>query len=405
MAPVESKQFVEDGTAAVTGFRRALANILAEVGCRPDRSRELSRRFGLDKTLTWRVSRFVTEEDAWAAVQHIPRRPSIRIFVDAMSRHGASEASVAAVLEALEEFEQFVETHSGDRETLEVMAGNGASGVSSKRLSAFQKSAFQANSAIWGVSAKVQYSIMLVVPSASKAEMVDVGVLSGFVGLRRLRPDRGWAVGRLEQWDHTYAGTDAPVVPMDRSTVTDGVPVLPQFCSSPVPVMQLVKGAGEKQRIEIARGQVGNTGACDVVLGWRWPATASMYESQPGECGEFGLQLSTPVESSILDVFVHRSMEFAMHPEAGLYGDLPADPSYRADGGRASPLIAATDVIRLSAMPADIATADVPRYDELLEFGTGQMGHTAMDLVGFRYRLRYPPIPTIAIMKHPLMRR
>jgi hypothetical protein len=405
MPPIESKQFIEDGTAAVTGFRRALADILAEVGCRPDRSRELSRKLGLDKTLTWRVSRFVTEEDAWAAVPHIPRRPSIRIFVDAMAKHGASDQSVTAVLEALDEFERFVETHSGDRETLEVMAGAGASGVSAKRLAAFQKSAYQANSGIWGVSAKVQYSICLMAPSAAKPDMVDLGIITGFVGLRRLRPDRGWAVGTIDQWDHQYASADAPVVPLDPESLVNGVPVLPRFCSSPLPPMRLVKGQGDQQRIELERGEIGNAGACDVVLGWKWPATASMYESTPNERGELGIHLSTPVESSILDVFVHKSMGFAMRPEAGLYSELPADPSYPSDGGRASPLAAATDIIRLGTADADIATSDVPEYGEIVRFGAEKMGIAPGEFSGFRYRLRYPPIPTIAIMKHPLLRR
>ena len=185
----------------------------------------------------------------------------------------------------------------------------------------------------------------------------------------------------------------------------NGVPVLPQFCTSPLPAMRLVKGVGEQRRIELERGQVGNTGACDGVLGWRWPATASIYESQPGECGELGIHLSTPVESSIRDVFVHRSMTFAMRPEAGLFSALPPYPSYPGDGGRASPLTAPTDVIRLGAAPADINTADVPGYNEMLGFGAAQMGFATNELVGFRYRLRYPPIPTIALMKHPLLRR
>ena len=405
MPPIESKHFIEHGTAAVTGFRRALANILAEVGCRPDRSRELSRKLGLDKTLTWRVSRFVTEEDAWAAVPHIPRRPSVRIFVDAMAKHGASERSVTAVMDALDEFERFVETHSGDRETLEVMAGSSATGVSAKRLAAFQKSAYQANSGIWGISAKAQFSLCFVVPSRAKPDFVDVGFISGFVGLRRLRPDRGWAVGTLDSWDHSYAGENAPVIPLDRDLMQDGVPVLPQFCSTPLPPMRLVQGTGTQKRIELERGEVGIAGACDVVLGWKWPATASMYESTPNERGELGIHLSTPVESAFLDVFVHRSMEFAMRPEAGLYSHLPADPSFPAEGGRASALAAPSEVIRLGTADSDIATSDVPMYGDLVRFGAEKMGVLPEELHGFRYRLRYPPIPTIAIMKHPLLRR
>jgi hypothetical protein len=62
-------------------------------------------------------------------------------------------------------------------------------------------------------------------------------------------------------------------------------------------------------------------------------------------------------------------------------------------------------VIRLGTADSDIATSDVPMYGDLVRFGAEKMGVMPEELHGFRYRLRYPPIPTIAIMKHPLLRR
>jgi hypothetical protein len=47
----------------------------------------------------------------------------------------------------------------------------------------------------------------------------------------------------------------------------------------------------------------------------------------------------------------------------------------------------------------------VPEYGEIVRFGAEKMGIAPGEFSGFRYRLRYPPIPTIAIMKHPLLRR
>lgn len=84
--------FQHDAKHAVTTVRCALANLFVSVRADPSQPQENSRRFRLDKTLTWRLSRVICEDDIWAAAPFIPRRPSIEILPGTLSEHGARRA-------------------------------------------------------------------------------------------------------------------------------------------------------------------------------------------------------------------------------------------------------------------------------------------------------------------------
>ncbi len=417
----DARPFADDGKCAVHGMRRALAEVLTSVGADADQPQEISRQFGIDKTLAWRISRVVREEDVWEAVQHIPRRPSIRLFVDAMARHGAPEKPLETVWRALGEFERFVELHSGDRETLEMMVSAGARRSAGKRLESFRKAGFQASSAIWGVQARTQISLHLMAPSALDPEALSMSTVCGLTDFRRLRPDVPWAVASLSHWEtaeppaNGTGGAGAPhgtaiadrwqPIPMDPAVPAGAPPLLQEFCSRPLPELDRFKEREGLVRYLLREGPVGNTAAATVVFGWNLPRAASPYEGYPGETGEHGVMLTTPVEAVIHDLFIHRSLAFAFGPTAHVYSQLPGGPQYPASGPRIGLLPVGGEVIDLGAGPPDTTTTELPRYREMAEVAVRQMGFELSDFQGYRFRVRYPPIPALAVLRHPLLRR
>lgn len=407
MSAIESRMFVSDGKTAVHGLRRALADVLASVGADADQPQEISRQFGLDKTLAWRISRVVREEDVWEAVQHIPRRPSIRIFVDAMRRHGATPDRVEMVWSALDEFERFVHVHSGDRETLEMMVSAGAKRSAHKRLETFRKTGFQANSAIWGVQARTQISLHVMAPSLVAQDQLSLSIVCGLTEFRRLRPDVPWAVASLTQWDgeETAFRDRWQPLALDPEQSRDAPPLLREFCSQPLPDLETYREREGLVRFMLKEGPVGNTAAATVVFGWTYPTSASCFESYPDEKGEHGVMLTTPVESVVHDLFIHRSLTFAFGPTAHVYSQLPGGPQYPGSGPRAGLLPVGSDVVDLGAGPPDTTTPELPRYREMVELTTRRMGFQLNEFQAYRFRLRYPPIPSMAVLRHGLLRR
>jgi hypothetical protein len=63
------------------------------------------------------------------------------------------------------------------------------------------------------------------------------------------------------------------------------------------------------------------------------------------------------------------------------------------------------EVVGLGGQPPNMTTIEVPRYQELVEFTLARLGRSADEFHGFRHRVRYPTIPTVAVLRHPLLRR
>lgn len=387
-------------------LRRAFSDILVAAGADPVRPQDVSRRFGIDKTLSWRIARVIREEDAWEAVAHIPRRPSVRIFVNKMAQHGVPQEKLDALLTSVGEFERFIEIHTGDRETLEMMVGSAARRSAEKRMETFRKNGYQASSAVWGVRARVQFSASFVFPSATEGEL-RTAMLCGFGSLRRLRPNVPWTVAAVMAWDDK--GRTEPVargpVPLHPEGHFGGAPLLPEFCSTPRPILRPVQSGNGRCRFELIEGDVGNTAATTVVLGWAWSETVPAYASTPGEMGEHGMRMSTPVEEAFKDVYIHRSLAFAKNVTASVYSDLPDGPRYPDVGGHPAVLPVTTEVADLGESPPDTTTPEFPRYPDLVRFTAQHLGFSSDDFHGFRYRLRYPPIPSFVVMRHALLER
>jgi len=396
--------FLESAQVVVRGLRRALAELLASVGADPSQPQEISRAFGLDKTLAWKVARVVREHDPSDAIGHIPRRPSFQILVAALAKHGAPIDKVEALWAAVEAFERFVALHSDDRETLEVMVGTTRARTGAKRLEAFRKSAFQANSAIWGVRAKLQVSLHLVAPTHVGSDRLSMATIAGFHDFKRLRPDVPWTIAKFAQWNMAGHAIERPqsFVPMDPALHPDDPPILREFSSEPLPAMRNVNAPGGGVRFEMTQGSVGNTAAATVILGWVDRSVVSAVETFPGECGEHGVFLSTPVESVAHDLLIHKALVFANNPTSHLYSELPGGPKYPSDGEDLGQLPFHESVQDLGVGPPELITPEIPRYRELAEKGAASLGYSLDDFRGYRLRFNYPPIPSLAILRHAL---
>jgi hypothetical protein len=406
----ESKEVLNEGRAAVHNLRRALAGVLSAVGADAGEPQETSRRFRLDKTLAWRIASAVREEDPWEALQHIPGRPGIGIFVTAMSSHGAPADRIESVWEALAQFEKFIATHTRDRETFEMMVSTGGGGgrkSAEKRLEASRKAGSQANSALLGVRATAHFCAHFVAPSDTTG-MVDLAMVSSLVGFCRLRSNVPWAIATLRGWKGPQSEADASsydLIPIDERIAKGEPPILREFCTQPVPEIRVSEHPPGTFRFMLAEGPVGYSAAATVVTGWLYKATAPIAEGYPGEKAEYGANLCTPADALVFDLFVHRELPVELDVRARVYSLFPGGPQYPDPGSEATLLPVPIEVIDKGYGAPDSPTQEFARYRELAQRVGARMGKSLDDFHLFRYRLPYPPIPALAVLSHPLQRR
>jgi hypothetical protein len=396
--------FAEDAKRVLKDLRSSLSALVESVGADASFPQEMSRRFGLDKSLTWKVARVIGGDDTLSAATHMPGRAGLLTFVDALEHAGAPHERAGSVRDAIDRFESFITTHSGDRSTLEIMLGGVSERLSPKRIEFFRKLAFQGNSAIWGVQAKTQVSLHFIAPNPTDPDKLDVGIVCGLIDFRRLRPDALWAVAsRFHLIDDGTLDAFKKVVPIDPALGPRDTPLLRQFCSQPLAELREVP-AGPGIRYEFTEGPVGITAAATCILGWLDRGDVSRYRSETDNYGEHIVNLNTPVETLVHDVYIHRSLGFAIPPEVHVYSQMPGGPVYPRDGRKKGVMALPEETIDLGS-PPDCTIAALPRCTQMVEFAARNLGWALSDFHGFRYRLKYPPLPALALFRYRLPER
>jgi hypothetical protein len=323
--------------------------------------------------------------------------------MNALVKAGAPAELVSAVQAALQEFERMIDLHSGDRENLEIMLGNVTSEGQRDRAEAQRKLSFRGNSATWGVQAKVQLCSNFIAPGTDP-RMVDLAWLSGFVDFWRLRRDAVWAMAAARKTADD--GTSLPVSklrPIDpEHDQLDAVPLMSEFCSRPLPDLRLERERDGTTRYELKEGQIGNTAATTCIVGLYGRNFASRYREPNDTRGEHFARLYTPVETVFHDLFVHKALHYALAPELLLYSQMPGGPVFPPINPERGRLEVHDPIIDLGGSPPDLVTPEFPRYPEMVRAVFERLGWNPKDFRGFRFRLRFPPIPTLAVWRYEL---
>ncbi len=392
---------LQDAAGQILGHvRAALDELVRSTGADPSRPQDVARRFGLNKNLTWKVAKIVAATSPETIVTHLPGKPGMAILLRTLLAAGADEARVGRVRETVAAFDRFAEEHAGDRATLAMMLGAGAG--QAQKEEATRKLAFQGNSATWGVQARVQHSAHFVLPpSGASNGRLDVAAVCGLQDLRRLRSDVAWPVAGVRV--STDDGKPLPptrLVPMDPTVGPEEPPLLRKHCSNPLPPFRIRVAAGVK-RFEIAGGGVGRTAAATCVVGRVVRGLVPADISSGDRHAEHQMNLITPVEVMIFDLFLHRDLRQSRHtPTMSVYGQLPFVSSYPSDGLDSMVIPVSESVQPLH--PADLNVAELPRYREMLDEACSAAGVGMDQMVGHRFRLRFPPMPATAVFRYPI---
>lgn len=384
---------------SVHALRGSLIDLIVSIGGDPRKPQEMSRRFGVDKSLCWKVSRVIKATDPSTALPHLPGDAAIEIFLNALDRAGAAHERLLKVRSAARSLQKTVEKNFGDRPTLDIILDSMPT-QGEDRLVQSRKLAFRGNSGIWGVQGRVRVNTVFLAPNAEDPEYVDAALLGGWVDFRRLRPDSEWTLFRR----HTFSGGQTITtgsIPFDSGETSDGPMLLRKFCSTHMPPIQMIEEGGIAS-YQLGPSAVGNQGSFSCFFGSLDRKLGSRFAEKPGDTADFYAIISAPVEVLLFDLYVHHTLSFAMNPEFSVYGNAATDPSQRKDRD-VLPIQPAQQTI--GSRPPVAATPLLPNYSEIIDYAFERAGWNLNDFVGMRYTLDYPPFLTTAGIKLQLDQR
>lgn len=393
------RDFAADFESTVQGLCGALTEALAAVGADPGAPQAMSRRYGINRNLAWKLSKIVHARDAYAAVRHLPGTAGVGILLEALAKAGAGEAEIARLRDAFAAFEEMVVVHAGDRATLDLMLSSRVASDDDPGAEASRKLAFQGNSAIWGIHAKLRFGAQIVALNPEHPELIDVISFGGYQGFRRLRADAEWPLVFKVAISSDGSTNEAAWEPLDPSA-GDGPPLMHDFCSAELPDLRPVDVPHGTSYL-LPPGGVGNTAAFDCTFGWLTRACNPIHRTDGNDKGAHSYPLNAPAELAQFDLLLHRDIPVTEKPELVVYSRLeegmgipaPQSPKYH---------LTVREGLQDLGDPAVVATPHLPRYSRMMQAATERAGWDLREFRGYRFTLRYPPIPTVPTLSYPL---
>lgn len=399
-AVIKKPKFDEHCRRSVHALRGSLLELYRAVGADPSKPQDVSRRYCLNKNLTWKVARIIGAENAFEAVPLIPGPGGLDILLDAMAQAGAPEDALSRVRDAIDEFDRMIELHTGDRNQLElVLDSMGVGGP----MEMSRKLAFRGNSGIWGIQAGVRVTAHFLAPSRAEPHLLDLAIMGGLTEVRRLRPVERWPVFQLRHYNDDGSPDRRPLrreaiePPPPGAATAPGDPwLMRSFCSGAMPTIHPTQ-RGDVTLYEIGDGPVGRTGEFSCFFGFADLASVPRYRDASNTIGELISSVSVPAEALHFDLFVHESLTEAMNPRTEMVGTLGG-----AVDGVGTMRLPMPERFKDLGPGALIDTPLVDRYGEAIQAVMTKLGRSQAEFRCLRLMIEYPPMSSRVIVRYDL---
>ena len=397
----------EDARRALNGVRKSFGAALAELHEPVTRPNHIQQALGIDKMLAWRLSKVIYEPEIFDAVAHLPQSSAIGRFFKALEKRGVSSARIQDAQDAIDGFTEVVRIHAGDRAMFDMMLASSTDNAAHEMSRAQQRSAYQANSFLWGIQAQAQVAIAMIRPSDDDPSRVDMVSARGLLRLRRLKEDLPWTFGRFRcvshDNDNSVSLNASPIETPPLSTTQDTnlppVPLLEKFCTHPIPQVRRVKSRDGFIEDTLVGTPAGNTAATDIFVADIARSAAPRYTANTGRANTC-VKVHTPVENLYLDLLLHNDLVPKAIPELTVYTDL----RHSDDGPRTNrqQLKALGGLYHLGSAADSTFDPEWPPCASLIEHITNQLAWDLSQFQIYRVRLEHPIMPSLVEVSWPL---
>ena len=398
------KDFEHECRVAFNDLRAALIELYASAGADPGSPQDIARRFGVNKTLTWNISKVVSSTDPLATLPNVPGSAALRSLLVAMQQDGAAAEAADRVQRAASTLEQVVEMHVGDRGTLELII-DGMGRNRGDHLEVSRKLAFRGNSGLWGVQSKTRLMTVFLAPNVDAPDMMDIAIARGYIGFRRLRSDVRWPIFQLRGWGEEGGPMTSPWQPLEEwDDRPNGLPLMRRFSTVDASAIEEVRTTRGIDYV-LAPGPIGNSGAVDCFVSDCERAAVGKYRTDVDTTGEFGATISAPTERLIFDLLAEESLDFALTPEVRAFSGIFMERSEDTTPADLVPIPVPQNVTALPGRPPVVANPNVPRYSEIVSFVQQRMRWKPEQFRGCRFELTYPPMGSTVLLRFKLPSR
>ena len=360
---------------------RAMRSLVGAIPGGPYRPQQLARALGLNKNVSSRVLAATGQKDPIATVHCMPGPECLRQLTRAAGRKGVDAAVVEDAESAIESFERLLLAAGGDRAALDAIIGGWLPDARQRFETAAKQMMFKGTASLKGVMTETELSATFIHPTSSSNNL-DLLVLSGLVGVRRLRPGVPVYISVL----HSRRAQLRSIAEAGRQ-LEDAI--LRPFST---PSAEIEAREAESYFYAVLRGKaVGPASAVDVFMTEFIPNGSVAFGTPERPSVWISSINEIPAKTQVNDVFVHKSVWKNIEPELRLY-----DTTFHGSVGpkdlhsevRRLPITESIQALGHGA--AGFRNGLVPNYVEMIRRVCDQRGWIADDFRGVRCQISYP---------------
>ena len=406
MSTLDFRPILRELTDSAMEVRRSLrAAILAVLPPGTDfTSRRIADVLGLDKTSGWRCVRVATIADVAGILGSLPRGRGWSKILEALERTGCPDDALASLRAAVDGLHDRIVRRGISQAMLEVIAAGELDDAARKIvLRRIRQQHFESTLLVLGVSARTRMGATIVAP-AQGGDVADVVGVTLVDGLERHRDGPPWNIhvgftplrrGRRDAEADTAEAS--PFLPAWSTPDTLGEEVVAEHVEGRWRFDFVSRRPDDPDPIRVA--------LCESIRG-----TGPLRTDDPDKLVTFAMPHGLPVQSTVFDLLLHRSIEPSAIPYAALYAtiDRDANGSARSDWPETTrlPLDAATTEIDDPDLPEPLEDLS-QTWRELLEHGADLLERSpdrSLDRALDEFRIHrtfipHPPVPATVVVR------
>jgi hypothetical protein len=381
------------------GLREALLPILTEVAGKSPRPSRLTQRLGIDKSLASRLVRASRTNDPFEFMHTIPAPTGLSIFIDRAETAGIDAILITRGKESIDRFQSLIDETPGGRATLDGIISARSREARDRNERSAKQAVYKGMSYLVGLNCDSVISSFIIQPSPD-GSAVDCIDIHQRIGLRRLRPSA--PVGVFSMRLHPL---DNPAAQAPRTETLSGEVVsdvrsylMPEFCSSPIPDIQIVNQTDRNQTSMVLAGVYPPVDA-PVTLTYGTIIRNVLQPYRSDDCQEEwrGYLLHHPCKLLVRDVYIRDDLFVGAVPEIashipgprGLETVRPRKPYTNLNT-----MDLDNPIEQLGSGMSNSAIREAPGYTDLLGSAFEQSDWDPSRFRGYRARTIYP-VPMI----------
>jgi len=393
--PASAVKMETRARAAICKLRDAFAGVIDHVSGDIRRPVHLQQALDLHYNVSWQIFQIAKASDPLSVSHHVPT--TITQFTAAAAKAGVPQKIIDSVDKAFAEFNKVVAAYADDRSAFDTMLAAFTGGQPDETLALqLRRKAYRSEFPLWGAQIGVAMG-QLFVRLSPEGNGLDESYVHFKHELRRLRQGVVPNLHGIKAYTTEGPLHSANIVALEpEAMATYGAPLLPKFCSQPVPRLLNASGPDGWTYNLLDSQELGRKSSVTVAFSGVALGTPFDLDEQGRLWAHAGVdyEISIPTELLILEMFLHRPSFGHASPQFQAIKIGTNKPKLPEILRRSGAFPMHEQVESLGPVPQMKILSKIPRHAELVNHVFNQLHWNPAEFDAYRVCVQYPVLHT-----------